>query len=270
MVRKRKRFPEVDELVVAQVEKIESNHVYVKLEDYRGNDSDGGHARGMVHISELANKWIKNISNIVREGQRVVLRVLRVNEEKGHIDLSLRRVNNEQQAGVLEEWKFEVKAENLLKLFGDKVGMDLDTVYDKIGFPLYDKYGDFRTAFESIKDEGIKTLDFLDIDDNLKQQFFEIIDANIELQKVTIDGDIELVIYEGDGIDKIKTVFEKVLKIPHDKNTSINLHYIGAPIYRLKIISQNYPDAEKLLKKINKTIESELKGVIHSYKFIRG
>ena len=44
----------------------------------------------MVHISELWNQWVKNIHSLISVGQKVVLLVLRVNEERGYVDLSLR------------------------------------------------------------------------------------------------------------------------------------------------------------------------------------
>ncbi len=45
---------------------------------------------GLLHVSEISSSWIRNIRDFVREGQKMVLKVLRVDLEKGHIDLSLR------------------------------------------------------------------------------------------------------------------------------------------------------------------------------------
>ncbi len=64
MPKKQAKFPDQDELVVCQIIHVERMYVYADLEDYEGN-TPGGRARGMVHISELANRWIRNISNYV-------------------------------------------------------------------------------------------------------------------------------------------------------------------------------------------------------------
>ena len=95
MVKSKTKFPKEGKFVVAKVTEVQDQYVYVELIDFEGLDSEEC-ARGMIHISEISSRWIKNIRNYVRIGQRVVLRVLRVDAEKGHVDLSLRRVNSAQ------------------------------------------------------------------------------------------------------------------------------------------------------------------------------
>ncbi|MBN2156287.1 MAG: S1 RNA-binding domain-containing protein [Candidatus Lokiarchaeota archaeon] len=256
MVKKRQPFPVEDELVVVQVVDIERMAIYVELEDYEGN-TRGGRARGMVHISELANRWIRNITNYVKLNQRIVLKVLRVNPEKGHIDLSLRRVNNEQQSNVMSDWKFERKCENLFRLFGNHHKMNLEQVYEKIGFPMLDVYGTLHDAFDGIKEEGIEELKKLDlnISEDLLTELFEMIDSNIQLSQVEIEGKLELVVYDENGIEIIKDAFKASEKIKKDKLTELHIHYIGAPVYSLRVIASDYRKAEGYLKKITDTIQ---------------
>ena len=84
MLLKKEGFPEEDELVMCTVTQVQFHSVFVTLDEY-----DKG---GMIHISEVSPGRIRNIRDFVREGKKIVCKVLRVNEEKGHIDLSLRRV----------------------------------------------------------------------------------------------------------------------------------------------------------------------------------
>ena len=75
MVIRRSEWPEVGDLVVATVRRIVDYGAYVHLDEY-GKE-------GLLHISEISSSWVRNIRDHVREGQKVVLKVLRVNPEKG-------------------------------------------------------------------------------------------------------------------------------------------------------------------------------------------
>ncbi|HIE33962.1 MAG TPA: S1 RNA-binding domain-containing protein, partial [Candidatus Altiarchaeales archaeon] len=96
--KKESRYPEPGELVIATVQNIFKQGAFVTLDEY-------GNKRGMLHLSEISLKWVRNIRNYVKEGQKVVLLVLRVNPERGHIDLSLRRVSDAQRKAKLQEVK---------------------------------------------------------------------------------------------------------------------------------------------------------------------
>ncbi|MFB6087147.1 MAG: S1 RNA-binding domain-containing protein, partial [Haloarculaceae archaeon] len=64
-------WPDTGELVVGEVDEIADFGVFVDLDEYEDK-------RGLVHISEVASGWIKNVRDHVREGQTVVAKVLDV------------------------------------------------------------------------------------------------------------------------------------------------------------------------------------------------
>ncbi|MDX1747279.1 MAG: S1 RNA-binding domain-containing protein, partial [Halobacteriales archaeon] len=111
-------WPEHGELVVGEVDEIENFGVFIDLVQYEDK-------RGLVHISEVASGWIKNIRDHVREGQTVVCKVLDVDESSQHIDLSLKDVNDHQRSETIQEWKNEQKADNWFTLaFGEDLPDD--------------------------------------------------------------------------------------------------------------------------------------------------
>ena len=85
MFYKKKGMPEQGEIVLCSVKKILHHSVFVYIEEYQGLE-------GMVHIAEIAPGRIRNIDDYVKEGKRIVCKVLNIDQKKGHIDLSLRRV----------------------------------------------------------------------------------------------------------------------------------------------------------------------------------
>jgi len=100
-------WPDEGELVVCTVSNVKNFGAFVTLDEYESKE-------GFIHIAEVSSGWIKYIRDYVREGQKVVCKVLKVDKEKGHIDLSLKAVNEHQRREKIQEWKNEQKAENLL------------------------------------------------------------------------------------------------------------------------------------------------------------
>ncbi|TVR23411.1 MAG: S1 RNA-binding domain-containing protein [Anaerolineaceae bacterium] len=62
----------------------------------------GAERPGMVHVSELADGFVKDPSDIVSEGQEVTVRVLKVNRGQRKIDLSMRE-QAEEIANIIDE-----------------------------------------------------------------------------------------------------------------------------------------------------------------------
>ncbi|MEM2960521.1 MAG: S1 RNA-binding domain-containing protein, partial [Candidatus Bathyarchaeia archaeon] len=100
-------WPEVGELVISTINEITDYGAYVRLDEY-GKD-------GFLHISEISSGWIRNIRDHIREGEKVVLKVLRVDPNRNQIDLSLRRVTQREKREKIMLWKRGRKADSLLR-----------------------------------------------------------------------------------------------------------------------------------------------------------
>src|SRR5436309_13672877 len=107
-------FPEVGDLVIATVTRVEDYGAYVKLDEYKA-------VEGLVHISEISTTWVRNIRDHARQGQKLVLKVLRVNPKRNQIDLSLRRVTGREKSEKMLEGKKERKEEEILKSAVEKM-----------------------------------------------------------------------------------------------------------------------------------------------------
>src|SRR5207245_9687870 len=116
-------FPEVGDLVVATVKRVEDYGAYVKLDEFAGIE-------GLVHISEMATTWLRNIRDHAREGQKLVLKVVRVNPQRNQIDLSLRRNTGREKSEKMLAWKKERKAEAILKSDAEKKNKPMEEVDD--------------------------------------------------------------------------------------------------------------------------------------------
>ncbi|MFX1497261.1 MAG: S1 RNA-binding domain-containing protein [Promethearchaeota archaeon] len=273
MVRSRSLFPNEGEFIIGRVNHIEDQYVYIDLLEYEGLPSEDN-ARGLVHISEVSSRWIKNIRKFVRINQIVVARVLRVDPTKGHIDCSLRRVNSAQRSKKKKEFKYKIKFDNLLQILteNDDVDLNLDEAYEKVGWPLIDQYNDFQETVEALKENGEEVMSSLEnVPDNIKNAFQKIVDENVEISTVNIIGKIKLMNTDGDGIEKVKEALLEIKKIVENpKDTrKLGLSYVGAPFYRLEIVSKDYLDAENILSDAIEILEARSKNTNTSFEFIR-
>lgn len=80
-----KEHPSADEVVMVQVEQIAELGAYVTLLEYKN-------VKGMILASELTRRRIRSMNRVIRVGRMEAVVVLRVDTEKGFIDLSKRRV----------------------------------------------------------------------------------------------------------------------------------------------------------------------------------
>ena len=115
MAAERPEWPEAGDLVIATIKSVTDFGAYANLDEFDKT--------GLLHVSEISSSWIRNIHDFVREGQKAVLKVLRVDTEKRHIDLSLRRVTRREKIEKMMAWKKERKAETLLRNVAEKTGL---------------------------------------------------------------------------------------------------------------------------------------------------
>ena len=155
MLLKKEGFPEESELVLCTVTKIFHHGVFANLDEYNKG--------GMIHISEVSPGRIRNIRDFVKEEKKIVCKVLRIDSERGHIDLSLRRVNEGQKKEKVNEIKQEQKAEKIVEFVAKKFDMDLKKLYDDVSSKIFKKYDLLFLCFEDVV-KGEASLEKLGID----------------------------------------------------------------------------------------------------------
>jgi len=236
---KTENWPERGEVVIGTVVKIFPHGGFVKLEEYN--------CEAMLHISEISTKWVKDVSNHLQEGKRIVAKILKVDREKGHIDLSIKNISDNLVRDKMREWKNEQRAHKLVQLAGERAGVkDIVETENKIRA----KFGLLFPALEAASSEGAKVFEGIEIAPKMVGELEKIAKENIESKEVSIIGYLDLSSKLPDGVEKIK---EALLKA----RTNSEIQYMGAPHYRIKVVAPDYKSAEKQLKEIaNNTIEA--------------
>jgi translation initiation factor 2 subunit 1 len=244
MAQSKPQWPEVGDIVIATIENVTDYGAYAKLDEYD--------KWGLLHVSEISS-WIRNIRDFVRENQKMVLKVLRTDIEKGHIDISLRRVTKRERIEKIKSWKKERKAEALMRGVAEKVGMSPEEVYQKAGTLLEEKYGLYE-GFEKVAKDGAETLTQLGIAEDLAKAFAQVAEERIHIKLVKVKGTIELRCMKPNGAKCIQDAFVSAKKAEKSRDADVAFHIIAAPKYSVEVAADNWKRAEEVLGKVSQAV----------------
>ncbi len=213
-----------------------------KLEEYPGKE-------GMIHISEVSGKWVRDIRKFLKLNKRYIVRVLRVDEEKGHIALSLKRVAKVDRTRKMQAYSYEQKSEKILMKIARKEKITLEKAYELVGYELQEKFGDMFEAFEL----AVESPDKL-IENGIEKKWAEIIHEvakeSIQKKKIRIKAELNVKFYTGNGIEKIKEFLNNLIN-----KYGVSINYISAPKYSVEIETDNPKLAQKeLIKQLTNEI----------------
>jgi len=242
-------WPEYGELVIATIEKVMDYGAYANLEEYN--------RQGLLHISEISSGRVRKIRDYVREKQKMVLKVIRVNVEKGQINLSLRRVTKRERIEKNKSWKRNRKGEALLNEVAEKVGLPVHEVYQKAGLILEQKYGLYE-GFEEVVKEGIEILTKLDISEDLAKVIAQVAEDRIKIKMVKVKGVIEVRCSKPNGVKCIQDAFIDAGKSHRAKDAKIEFYVIATPKYSVEVSADNWKRAEELFEKVCKSVVTNI------------
>jgi translation initiation factor 2 subunit 1 len=233
----REGWPEPGSLVVCTVDQVVDFGAFVSLDEYAGKN-------GLIHISEVASGWIKYIRDHVREGQKIVCKVLSVDRSRHHIDLSLKDVNEHQRREKIQEWKADQKSWKWLQMAYKDRPEDQVRVKDA----LINAYDSLYLAFEEAALNGVESLADVGLTEDDLKILQKLARDNVKIPTVEISGFVDLTSPAPDGVEVIKKSLKAAKKVK-DKDISLSISYVGAPRYRIHIVAPDYKQAESVLKK---------------------
>ncbi|MBQ04113.1 translation initiation factor IF-2 subunit alpha [Candidatus Bathyarchaeota archaeon] len=236
-------WPEVGDIVVVTVTRIVGHGAYVSLDEHRGKE-------GLLHISEISSRWVRNIRSHVRERQKAVLQVQRVDPSKGQIDLSLRRVSQDDKRRKLEEWKKHRKAETLITAAAAKLKVDVNDFYIKRGTKIVEYYGSLYDGLEAAAKRGAEALHEAGVTKKASKILAAIALDKIVIKGVTIQGELEITSLAPRGINEIKETLNEAQNVAIDLNAKASIYSLASPKYRIEVTAEDYRKAEIALGEV--------------------
>ncbi|MEM1741036.1 MAG: translation initiation factor IF-2 subunit alpha [Desulfurococcaceae archaeon] len=254
MILPRKDLPDTGELVVATVREIYDYGAYVTLDEY-------GELKAYLPWSEISSKWVRNIRDVIREGQKIVAKVIRVDRVKREVDVSLKRITESDKQRKMQWWKRYVKACKIVELVAERLNKKAEDAYREVIWKLEDKYYDVMYALEKSISEGPQVLRDAGVPELWINPLIEEASRHIKLKEVGVKYRLIVQSTKPDGVLRVRKCLEHVAEFLESRNTKFRLYVAGSPRYILEVYAADYRTAEPLAEqaiKEGQTIAEEL------------
>ncbi|CAN6620471.1 eukaryotic translation initiation factor 2 subunit alpha [Trichomonascus vanleenenianus] len=223
---------------------------YVKLLEY-------DEIEGMILLSELSRRRIRSIQKLIKVGRNEVVVVLRVDRDKGYIDLSKRRVSPEEAQKCEERYNKSKSVHSILRHVAEKHQIALEKLYETIGWPLSRKYGHAYDAFKlAITNQESVFEGITPPNEEVMKDLIQQISRKLTPNPVKVRADIEVTCFGYEGVDAVKSALRAGEEL-HTEAVPVKIKLVAAPLFVLTSVSLDKTGAiDTLGKAIEKIRES--------------
>lgn len=247
----KEKYPEVEDVVMVNVRAIAEMGAYVHLLEYNNIE-------GMILLSELSRRRIRSINKLIRVGKTEPVVVIRVDKEKGYIDLSKRRVSGEDVEKCTERFAKAKAVNSILRHVAELLRYEsdeqLEELYQKTAWYFEDKYKKNKASAYDFFKQAVTDPSILgecDLDDHTKDVLLSNIKRKLTSQAVKIRADIECACYGYEGIDAVKAALRAGLDLSTEE-LPIKINLIAPPLY---VMTTSTPEKQDGLKVLGEAIE---------------
>mmetsp|Transcript_16062 Transcript_16062/g.48156 ORF Transcript_16062/g.48156 Transcript_16062/m.48156 type:complete len:326 (+) Transcript_16062:237-1214(+) len=256
------KYPEVDDVVMVQVKSIAEMGAYVSLLEYNGIE-------GMILLSELSRRRIRSITKLIKVGRQEPVMVVRVDKEKGYIDLSKRRVSPEDLAAAEERFNKSKMVHSIMRHAAETTGADLEALYTSIAWPLYKMYGHAFDAFKiMVQDPDTVFNKLVEVNggepievltEGVKDTIMKNIRRRMTPQPVKIRADVELTCFAYDGILHIQDAMRAAEK-ESTEDCPVKMKLVAPPLYVLTTNTLDKVQGVEVLTKACEACKGSIEG----------
>jgi len=239
----RNKYPDVEETVVVLVKRIDVMGVYVSLLEYDETE-------GMILLSELSRRRIRSVKKLINVGRQEVALVLRVDKDKGYIDLSKRRVSPEDVERLDEQFNKSKAVHSIMRNVATTKRRDVEDLYQAFGWEIASEYGHILNAFKRLLSEP-KLLDKYDLSEDVRAAVLSNIELRLTPQPVKVRADFEVTCFAYEGIDAIKSALTSGMECG-TKTNPISIRLIAPPLY---VMTCNTLDQEFGIQMLQNALE---------------
>ncbi|XP_053213076.1 eukaryotic translation initiation factor 2 subunit 1-like [Panonychus citri] len=253
----KQKFPEVEDVVVAMVRRVAEMGAYVDLLEYKNIE-------GMILLSELSRRRIRSINKLIRIGRSECVVVIRVDKDKGYIDLSKRRVSPEDIVRCEEKYAKGKAVNSILRHVAEILGYttdgELENLYERTAWYFDEKHKKQGCAFDffklAVNDSSV--LDECDLDEKTRDALLTHIKRKLTPQAVKVRADIDVGCCTYEGIDAVKVALRAGIACG-SAEMPIKINLIAPPSYVVTTHTMEREIGLALLDKALTEIEESIK-----------
>uniref|UniRef100_A0A5B7BJJ4 Putative eukaryotic translation initiation factor 2 subunit alpha-like n=1 Tax=Davidia involucrata TaxID=16924 RepID=A0A5B7BJJ4_DAVIN len=256
------KYPDVDMAVMVQVKNVGDMCAYVSLLEYNNIE-------GMILLSELSRRRIRSINSLIKVGRIEPVMVLHVDADKGYVNLSKRRVSEEDIQVCEDRYNKSKLVHSIMRHVAETMDLDVEDLYIHVCWPLYRKYGHAFEAFKSIVNDPDSVLNSLTrevkeigpdgqevtklvppMSEEVKDALVKNIRRRMTPQPLKIRADIEMKCFQFDGVLHIKAAMHKA-EAAGNKDCPVKIKLVAPPSY---VLNTQTLDKEQGISVLNKAI----------------
>lgn len=241
--------PEVGDFVVVTITDADKNSAYAELDEYED-------VTGLIHISEVSRSWVQDVSKELSEGEKTVAQVIEADEDT--LDLSLKRVNDNQKRDAMQRWNKEKKADKFVQELADRLGEEKEDLYEEVVFPMQEEFGSAFTGFEIAVGREEDLLEMFD--EETVEAIQEVAKDNINLKQEKLEGEIEVRFNQGDGAERIRKTFS-------ESGDGVEVNYVSAPKYSITAWGRNMDLAKERMDEAVKKFREKAEELDGEFEF---
>ena len=236
----RQDFPEENDLVMTIVIEIQDNGAYVVLPEYNN-------IQGLVPFTEVTRKRVKNVNRLIKIGKQEIMIVVRVDKDKGYIDLSKKKVNAEE-AGETEKYFKKAKiVHNIFKAVAIELKQTLESIYEKFGWDLYDHFNHALDALQLLNTNPESVLKKIDIEEDEKLALLKAVKSKMAPRDVKIRAEFKMSCMRRHGVEAIRQALIEAKKAVSEEGMDFKFKLIAPPKYVVEVSTQ---EREKAIAKM--------------------
>ncbi|MGC9106091.1 MAG: translation initiation factor IF-2 subunit alpha [Thermoprotei archaeon] len=250
MIYPRKPIPDDGEILIATVKKVFDQGAYVTLDEYAGLEA-------YLPWIEVSSRWVRNIRDVLSEGRKIVVKVIRVDRKKGTVDVSLKKVTEDEKKKKMLQWKRLQRTDKILEIVSQKLKVSEKQAWEEVAWRLESKYNtDAFSALEKAIKEGDKVLRDAGVPEMWIKPLMEEVGKHIEEKRYKVFQIVTVRSSAPDGVERIKAFFNAVEEMFNEDVGELKIYTIGAPRYRVEIVGTNQAEIGAELTRLLKSMES--------------
>jgi len=255
----KEKYPEVEDVVMVNVRSIAEMGAYVHLLEYNNIE-------GMILLSELSRRRIRSINKLIRVGKTEPVVVIRVDKEKGYIDLSKRRVSPEDVEKCTERFAKAKAVNSILRHVAELLHYDtneqLEELYQRTAWVFEERLKKKASAYDFFKQAVLDPSILVEcgLDEETQEVLLNNIKRKLTSQAVKIRADIEVACYGYEGIDAVKAALRSGLACSTE-DLPIKINLIAPPLYVMTTATPEKADGLKALQTAIEEIEKTIKAM---------
>jgi len=212
----------------------------------------------MILLSELSRRRIRSVNKLIRVGRSECVVVIRVDQKKGYIDLSKRRVYSRDLLQCEDRFSRAKAVNGILRHVAEQLGYtedsQLEELYEKTAW-YFDRKLKKKAAANDIFKKALTdptVFDECDISQEIKDKLLEEIKKKLTPQALKIRSDIEVTCFTLDGIEAVKAALLKGKECSTEQ-TPIKIHLIAAPLF---VVTAQTMERAEGIELVNNALES--------------